>query len=289
TDRVPYDCAVVALLPDTTYDLETLRKSGDVVVNLISDIDRDGDTLPLAADLSERLGRPVINRPRLIRETGRDQIAARLSGIPGCRIPKTQRFAAAALAESLTHLALPFLIRPTGDHGGEAFEKIDQIDTVADFAARHPASHYYVTEYVDFSGADGYFRKYRLIFVDGEILPYHLAIDRQWKVHHFRTDMANQEWMRQEEEVFLATPGRVFNPSRMEALKAIRSTIGLDYFGIDCAIDREGQLVVFEVNATMLVHGEYGLFAYKQPYIERIKAAFGTMLAKVARASKAPV
>ena len=31
---------------------------------------------------------------------------------------------------------------------------------------------------------------------------------------------------------------------------------GLDYGGIDCGIDRDGRIVMFEANATMLVHDE---------------------------------
>ena len=32
-----------------------------------------------------------------------------------------------------------------------------------------------------------------------EILPYHLAIGNDWKVHHLSTDMVNQPWMQREE------------------------------------------------------------------------------------------
>jgi hypothetical protein len=41
-------------------------------------------------------------------------------------------------------------------------------------------------------------------------------------------------------------------------------------------------LVVFEANATMLVHDEKGLFAYKAPFIAAIKRAFASMLARAA-------
>ena len=33
--------------------------------------------------------------------------------------------------------------------------------------------------------------------------PYHLAIGDDWKVHHFRTDMADHRWMQEEEELAL--------------------------------------------------------------------------------------
>ena len=76
----------------------------------------------------------------------------------------------------------------------------------------------------------------------------------------------------------------VFNPGHYQALREIRERIGLDYFGIDCSIDTSGDLLVFEVNASMLVHDDNAQFPYKDPAVRRIKAAFDAMLAKVARA-----
>ena len=66
--------------------------------------------------------------------------------------------------------------------------------------------------------------------------------------------MANQPWMQQEEEAFLNNPAAVFNPGHYQALQTIRERVGLEYFGIDCGLDVSGNLVVFEVNASMLVH-----------------------------------
>jgi hypothetical protein len=125
------------------------------------------------------------------------------------------------------------------------------------------------------------FRKYRIIFIDGEILPYHLAIHDDWKVHHFRTDMVNHPWMRFEEERFLENIGGVFNMAQQDALRAIASATRLDYGGVDCGLNRDGRIVVFEANASMLVHDETSEeFTYKNPYIARIKNAFDAMLSR---------
>ena len=98
----------------------------------------------------------------------------------------------------------------------------------------------YFIEYADYRSADGFFRKYRFIFVDDQVLPYHLAICDDWKVHHVNTDMANQIWMQQEEAAFLNDPARVFNERHYQALREIQQRIGLEYFGIDCGIDTDG-------------------------------------------------
>ena len=121
------------------------------------------------------------------------------------------------------------------------------------------------------------------MFVGDEILPYHLAIGNQWKVHHLSTDMANQAWMQQEEAAFLNEPTRVFGERHYQALREIQQRIGLEYCGIDCALDTNGDLLVFEVNASMLVHDDNAEFSYKDPAVRRIKAAFDAMLAKFAK------
>ncbi|MDE1994155.1 MAG: hypothetical protein KGI75_16750, partial [Rhizobiaceae bacterium] len=136
---------------------------------------------------------------------------------------------------------------------------------------------------------DGLFRKYRFFFVGDEILPYHLAIGDGWKVHHASTRMASVEWMRREEEAFLANPDRVFGPQGMATLDAIRRQIGLDYFGIDCSLDSEGRVVIFEVNASMLIHIHNQNFEYKTPHVQRIKRAFELLLERRALEYRASV
>jgi hypothetical protein len=178
---------------------------------------------------------------------------------------------------------MPLLIRYAGTHGGDDFEKIVDADAIGPFVSRHPNANFCLSEFVDYHLADGYVRKYRVICIDDEILPYHLAIHDDWMVHHFRTDMANQEWMRKEEEAFLKDMNVVFDQARQAALREVGAATGLDYCGIDCSLDQEGNIVVFEANATMLVHDEKSAtFTYKNPYIAKIKVAFDAMLARMA-------
>jgi tetratricopeptide (TPR) repeat protein/glutathione synthase/RimK-type ligase-like ATP-grasp enzyme len=283
------------LFKDATYDIDTVALFGPgepdssslgeihVVVNLISDADQAGAMLPAAARLAEKLGKPVVNAPGKILRTTRDAVADLLPGIPACRVPRILRLDAgsdvsvAALAPLLPFM-FPVLARPAGTHGGDDFEKIESLDELARFLARRPEADHYVIEYVDYASSDGHFRKYRFIFVGEEILPYHLAIGNDWKVHHVSTDMASQPWMQQEEAAFLANPAAVFNAAHYQALRVVRERFGLDYFGIDCGLDRDGTLIVFEVNASMLVHDDNAEFPYKDPFVRVIKAAFEAML-----------
>jgi tetratricopeptide (TPR) repeat protein/glutathione synthase/RimK-type ligase-like ATP-grasp enzyme len=280
-----YDAHFLCLLPGIDYDYDLLRKHADVVVNLVSDADQGRDTLPLARDFVERLGRPVINHPDKISPTDRAAVAVALTGIPGCRVPRIAHLRQAQLRDDpacIDSFGLPVLLRVAGKHGGDDFELIKDKADIPVFLEASPAEDYYAIEYIDFSSADGYFRKYRFIYADGEVLPYHLAIGNGWKVHHYTTDMDKHAWMQQEEETFLRDPWSVFSPANLSTLQAIRQAIGLDYFGIDCSIDRNGEVVVFEVNASMLVHDDNAQFPYKNPYVAVIKRAFDAMLEKTA-------
>lgn len=282
-----YDTDTLALFASNEYDAEPLKPGVQVVVNLISDADQAGAMLPLAADLVSRLGKPTVNHPGKIQQTTRDTVADLLAGIPGCRIPKVLRQSAGAdLSLATLQAAMPsassVLGRPAGTHGGDDFEKIDSPAELTAYLAHRAETDRYLIEYIDYGSADGHFRKYRFIFVDDQILPYHLAIGNTWKVHHVNTDMANQPWMQQEEEAFLNNPAIVFNAGHYQALRVIQQRIGLEYFGIDCGLDGSGNLVVFEVNASMLVHDDNRQFPYKTPAVVRIKSAFDAMLRKFA-------
>jgi tetratricopeptide (TPR) repeat protein len=292
------------LFKDATYDIDALAffDAGepdvsslgdiDIVINLISEADQAAAMLPAAARLAAKLGKPVVNDPDKILRTTRDAVADLLACIPACRVPRILRLeastdvSAAALAARLP-FAFPVLARPAGTHGGDDFEKLEGLDELAGFLASRPEDDHYVMEYVDYASGDSHFRKYRFMFVGEEILPYHLAIGNDWKVHHVSTDMANQPWMRLEEAAFLANPAAVFNAAHYQALRVMRKRIGLDYFGIDCGLDPDGTLVVFEVNASMLVHDDNVEFAYKDRFVRAIKAAFNAMLGN--RAGRDPL
>jgi Flp pilus assembly protein TadD len=288
-----FDIDTLSLFTARDYDAAALGEGIQVVVNLVSDADQTEALLPVAAALVDRFDLPMVNDPRKVQQTTRDAVASLLGGIPGCRVPKALRLKAGSeCSEAALKAVLPFsstvLARPVGTHGGDDFEKIEDVADLAAFLSQRPDHDHYLIEYIDYISADGNFRKYRFIFVGDQILPYHLCIGRDWKLHHINTDMAHQPWMQQEEEAFLNNSAAVFGASQLEVLHEIRRRVGLDYFGIDCGLDRSGNIVVFEVNASMLVHARNEGFLYKTPAVERIKLAFDAMLRKLAQRAEAP-
>jgi tetratricopeptide (TPR) repeat protein len=291
-DKVPYEANQFVFLADMEYDIELLKRSGQVVVNMTTEADMAHSVLPQIAKLVDQLDMPVINHPSKVQKTSREDISRLLRDIPGCRLAQVVRHNAgepvsAEVLQAKISFPFPVLARPTGTHGGKKFEMIDSPAALAEFIRQEPAADHYIMEYIDYQSRDGHFRKYRFFFVDDKIMPYHLAIGDHWKVHHNTTDMANQKWMQDEEKVFLGNPQAVFTPKNYDSLRAIQQAVGLEYFGIDCGLDQAGNLVVFEVNATMLVHNLNEKFPYKTPYVQAIKQAFEDMLRKYAMRNRA--
>ncbi len=283
-----YKSQFYCVLPNDSQENDFPPATANVVFNMISDADNGKELLPLAMHIVDQLGLPIVNHPRLIMHTNRENIAQLIADIPRCKAPLTRLLTGTILLEaeqnsSLAGLTMPLLVRLAGCHGGDDCVKAQDFESISIFVSKRPELDYYVSEYIDYQSNDGFYRKYRLIYVNGELLPYHLAIHTDWLVHYFRTDMANNVWMREEEEAFLKNFDLVFDQAHQAALKALAVATGLDYLGIDCSFDHNGDVLVFEANATMRVHYENNeLFAYKNPYISKIKEAFDSMLASLA-------
>jgi glutathione synthase/RimK-type ligase-like ATP-grasp enzyme len=276
-----FDTEVLLTLRGYRNDPNDRSPRVDVVLNLLSDVDFGLDVMASAIDLADSLERPVINHPRLMLATDRASISQRLAFIPGAVMPRTIRVEAKDLSRRMRDgemMTFPVIVRHAGMHGGEMMEMVDSRGALQGFAEQAGHASLYVTDFVDYRSTDGLYRKYRFIFVGDEIFPYHLAINDGWKVHHASTRMGEIEWMRLEEEMFLLDPAKVFGLKGVAALELIRRQVGLDYFGIDCALDADGNVVVFEVNASMLIHVDNPGFEYKVPYVQSIKTAFEQLL-----------
>jgi hypothetical protein len=92
-----------------------------------------------------------------------------------------------------------------------------------------------------------------VMMIGGNIYPLHLAISRDWKVHYFTSDMADKPDHRLEEAAFLADMPAVLGDKAYRALEGIRDALGLDYAGIDFGLNAQGDLLLFEANATMVI------------------------------------
>jgi glutathione synthase/RimK-type ligase-like ATP-grasp enzyme len=253
----------------------------DVIFNAAGDPDRTG---PLAPEVERFLARrtaPLLNPPAMVARTQRHRLPELLAGIDGVVVPPVLRLERKVLGDPAAAAAIgfPLILRPAGAHGGQG---VRRIETPAELAAADlgQAQAFYLTAWRDYRSSDGYFRKYRAIFIDREPYPYHLAIAQHWLVHYFSADMLHPSWKRAEEERFLADPARPLGRGGMAALAAIARRLDLDFCGIDFSLDAEGRILVFEANATMLVHlrDAAETFPYKHVHVPKIFAAFSAMI-----------
>ena len=82
--------------------------------------------------------------------------------------------------------------------------------------------------------------------IGGRLYPLHLAISQDWKVHYFTANMSESPTYRAEEKEFLEDMPRVLGEKAMAALTSIANALGLDYAGIDFALNKDGSVLLFE-------------------------------------------
>jgi hypothetical protein len=79
----------------------------------------------------------------------------------------------------------------------------------------------------------------------------------------------------------------VVGKEALDTFWKIRETLGLDYFGIDYNFDREGRLVIFEINPSMnLAIRDRGDFPYLKESNEGIKRAMEDLMLKRANSQQ---
>lgn len=251
------------------------------------------DNRPLLEQLAEVLPhwpRPVLNAPDRIARLSRDRACRLLQSAEGIAMPTAVRIDRAALeqvsrnerslAEVAEDTAFPAIVRPVGSHAGTGLEKLDAPAELAAYLEQMPHAEFYVARFVDYRNADGLYRKYRIMLIDGRPFLCHMAVSSHWMIHYLNAGMTDSAEKRAEEERFMADFDDGFARRHANAFRAITERIGLDYVGIDCAETADGKLLIFEADSDMIVHAmdPVDLFPYKQPQMRKLFAAFRQML-----------
>jgi hypothetical protein len=278
--------AVASLIVDF-YDRDSTLPAHDVVFNAIGDADRCALALTAANEILAQSDAPVINRPLAVLGTGRVANAERLGRLADVVVPRFAMFPRWLLSRADPAQALqgsgftwPVLLRAPGFHTGQHFVKIDEPSHVTAALAALPGTAVIALEYLNTQSSDGSFRKYRVIAVDRQIHPLHLAISKDWKVHYFTANMEENPRHREEDAAFLADVRGVIGARAYGALERIVETLDLEYAGVDFSLDANGRLVLFEANATMIVQPppEDSRWDYRRAPVKRIIDAVTEML-----------
>jgi len=216
-----------------------------LIFNAIGDAERCGEALARARGFVEARKERTINAPAAVLDSNRVGNATRMAAIPGLRTPRTLEMTRAEIPAA--PLSFPILLRSPGFHTGEHFERVNRREELDAALASLPGERILTIEYIDTRGSDRLFRKYRALIVGDRLYPIHLARSRDWKVHYFSSQASGDR----EERAFLTDMQAVLGARAYAALDEVRKTLALDYGGIDFTIAANGELVLFEANATM--------------------------------------
>lgn len=299
--NIPVECLlensdvelIVLYATDGTLNLEDIPDH-DVLLVAISEQDENRDILAAWSRHLVNWPRPVLNNPCNIKNVGRDTAAGLLSTVEGVIAPTALRIDRTQLQNLLDDPRLdaplkqtdlfPLLIRPVDSHAGINLSKVnDAAELRAAFEALSD-DEFFLTQFVDYRSTDGQYRKYRVMLIDGQPFIGHMAISDHWMIHYLNAGMAENAEKRAEEARVMANFDSEFAQRHAQAFAGIHSTIGLDYLGIDCAETPRGDLLVFEIEHSMVVHAmdSVELYPYKPAAMRKLFAAFRAMLFKAA-------
>lgn len=290
---------VLMLHPDDrlTPSLADMVPPHDLLFVAVGESEANQPLLGKLADIVANWPTPVINRPEHIALLSRTGVAALLHDLPACVVPPIVRCEArllhvlaadpASLHHELPGLAYPCLVRPVDSHAGHDLEQVADAAALATYAARlapqpeaPDAPAFFLSPFVDYRSPDGQYRKYRIAVINGVPYPCHLAISSHWMVHYLNADMDLSADKRAEEADFMARFSQEFGLRHALVFAEMAAQLQLEYFAVDCAETPDGELLVFEVDSSMVVHAldPEALYPYKRPAMQALFAAFRRFL-----------
>ena len=222
--------------------------------------------------------RPVLNPPQAVRSCVRDTAYQRLRDIPGLLIPETGRLGRGQVREA----RLPATLRPVDTQRGEGLAKIETAGELDAYLEAHGEAEFFVADYVEYRGADGFYRKSRVALIDGKPFLCHVAVSAHWMVHYKSAGMELSAEKRADEAALMEGFEEGFALRHGGALRAIADRLGLDYVVLDCAEAPDGRLICFEADTCGWIHGTdpVDVFPYKPPVMQKAFDAFRAMLVR---------
>ena len=252
-----------------------------------------GETTPETLSRLNRLfaawPRPVLNDPRFLPAMQRDTLSRSLSAVPGIRSPAamavTRRDLEAGGDIRSLGMGYPCLIRPLGSHAGSGLARLEDGYQLREYLRSSSGRAFYLTEFEDYRGVDGLYRKYRIAFVGGKPFLCHMAVSEHWMVHYLNAGMTESTMKRDHEAAAMAGFDSGFGRRHEAAFAALHERLGFDVYSIDCGETRDGRLLMFEADTAAIIHlmDPPGLFPYKQPQMRRVFDAFENLLRRRAR------
>ena len=267
----------------------------DLIFNAIGDADSSTQSLIAALELLKAqptpYPRPLLNHPEAVLRTGRLSNAKRFNKIQGVRAPRTYLLNRLQLRELevlekllLTEITFPVVLRSLGFQTGKHFEYAETFQDLVNLCGQLPGDDLLVMEFLNAKDSNGFYRKFRVMCIDGQLYPVHLALSTQWKVHYFSAAMKDSPENRSIEATFLIDMPQFIGENALLALKTISHELALDYAGIDFGLSEGGEVLFFEANSTMVLANPPAdpVWDYRRGPIQRARDAAIQMLIKKA-------
>ena len=294
------------LLEDSTIEITTLYVVPDVALphplpeHDLAFVAAPGDsdhTRSFLVDIEKKTRNwpvPVLNLPSLISRLERDILCQQISYIDNLVAPTTIYCDRSTLEligqgdigidDILPESNWPVVVRPVGSHAGRHLEKLTDREQIAQYLDICPDSGFFLTRFIDYRSLDGWFRKYRIVFINGQAFACHMAISDQWKIWYLNAEMVENASKRAEEEQFMVQFDEDFGKRHKQTFSDLTNKVGLEYFGIDCAETQDGELIVFEADNALIIHDmdPADVFPYKGPQMQKVFSAFEETLLDIA-------
>lgn len=235
----------------------SFKEKPSLIFNQIAEADTHRGALERCIELCARVRTPLINHPQSILQTTRDRVSETLQGIPAVTVPRTVRFNPGSPSDVFDRaeedrFGMPFIVRVAGLHGGQSMVRVGNREDYPELhALPFDGRDFYLTEFVDCRDDSGRYNRQRLVVIDGEPILRGWLYDRNWKVHGAsRGYMLSQETWEDDYKRSDWFESAII-PKLKPAVGEIARRLKLEYFGIDCSVDPEGHMLIFEANANM--------------------------------------
>ena len=235
----------------------SFKQPPSLIFNQIADAETHRGSLQRCAELCDSVSSPVINKPQSILRTTRELVSGLLQEIPGILMPKTMRFQPLSPREVFGYaetvgISLPFIARVADDLTGKSRVLVQSPDDLGLLnALPFDGRDFLLTEFIDFKGDDGLYHRYRLLVIDGEPVLRDALFNRDWKTPvNSRAFMLSREPWEEHAERCRRLETEVL-PGLAPRVREIRRRLDLEYFGIDCHVNPDGEMLVFEASANM--------------------------------------
>jgi hypothetical protein len=252
--EMPSDIALIAVPRSGKFDTPLDLDRFDCILNTLTVPDLGAGGLQALAPLATAYSNRFLNAPLAVLRSKRDEVSRSLHHITNMIVPPAALFRGeeGEMRRAIQNagVTFPAILRKAGTHLGQSMVLLgvpEEANTII-----KPEYFYYMTSYVDYKSTDGLYRKYRFFFIGDTVILRHVLISDSWNVHaEARTRfMQVHPDLVAEEQAIMSADDRT-EDRFASALQAVRRTLGLDFFGMDCSILASGELLLFEANSSM--------------------------------------